>query len=92
MRCLLALIIVLAGCGEDDFTGLPDGPVFPDTPGDTPTAGLVKLTITVGATPRVDVAVVFQNSDSTVVLAATTDENGVASAVMEPQASCRRAC
>lgn len=83
LRRLLALTFVLAACGDDEFTGLPDAPT-PDGPlPDTPTTGLVTLTVTVGATGQEGIQVYFQNSDSTVVASATTDANGVASAVME---------
>ena len=84
MRSVLALVIALAACGDDDFNGLPDAPVPPDTTTDGPTEGLVKLTITSGTTPVEGVKVYFQNSDSSMVAAVTTDADGVASAVMEP--------
>ncbi|MGC4117877.1 MAG: hypothetical protein QM765_25685 [Myxococcales bacterium] len=81
---LLLALSAFAACGDDDFTGLPDGPDRPDTPEpDGPQVGLVKLTITDGGTPQPMVKVYFQNADSTIVSATMTDVNGVASAVME---------
>lgn len=82
MRKVLTLLL-LAACGDDDFNGLPDGPQGPDGTPDTPTEGLVKLTVTDQGLPRMGVKVYFQNSDSSVVSATMTDVNGVASAVME---------
>ncbi len=82
MRKVLALVLV-AACGDDEFNGLPDGPQGPDGTPDTPTEGLVKLTVTDQGLPRMGVKVYFQNSDSSVVSATMTDVNGVASAVME---------
>ncbi len=76
-------MVALAACGDDDFNGLPDGPVQPDTSVDTPASGLVKLTITRGTVAQAGVKVYFQDSDSSVVAAMVTDANGVASTVME---------
>jgi hypothetical protein len=82
MRKVLALVLLVA-CGDDEFTGLPDGPQGPDGTPDTPTEGLVKLTVTDAGLPRMGVKVYFQNADSSLVSATMTDVNGVASAVME---------
>ncbi len=88
MRSLLGVLFVLGACGGDDGVGkLPDAPLFgSDAPLgiDAPSAGLVKLTITQDANPQPGVRVYFQNADSTVVSATTTDAAGVASATMEP--------
>jgi len=82
MRKVLALVLLVA-CGDDEFKGLPDGPQDPDGTPDTPTEGLVKLTVTDEGLPRMGVKVYFQNADSSLVSATMTDVNGVASAVME---------
>ena len=77
------LLVVVGACGDDgNFVPPADAPQFPDSPPDTPTSGAVTLTVTVGATPQANVKVYFQNADSSVVSATTTDANGVASAVM----------
>lgn len=82
MRRVLALLLI-AACGDDEFTGLPDGPTPPDGTPDTPTEGLVKLTVTDSGLPRMGIKVYFQNADSSLVSATMTDVSGVASAVME---------
>ncbi len=85
MRSLpLFLSLAFVACGGDNLVKpIPDAAPRPDTP-DAPTAGLVKLTITVGTTPQANVTVYFQNADSSLVSATTTDASGVASATMEP--------
>jgi len=87
MRSLQAVLLIAfaaVACGDGDkVKPLPDGPVFPDAP-DAATDGPVKLTITVGTTPQEGVTVYFQNADSSVVSATSTDASGVATAVMEP--------
>lgn len=80
---VLAVALAFAGCGDDGVNNLPDGPGQPDTSPDTPTTGLVKLTVRADGLPRMGVKVHFQNSDSSTVSATMTDVNGVASAVME---------
>ncbi|MBS1124130.1 MAG: hypothetical protein H6Q90_6358, partial [Deltaproteobacteria bacterium] len=85
MRSLLGLVIVLGACGDDGVGKLPDAPFAPDASTiDASTSGVVTLTVTSDGVGVADVKVYFQNADSTVVAAATTDASGVASATMEP--------
>jgi hypothetical protein len=82
----LAVLLLIAACGDDGVRHTPDaaphdGPVVPDGPVDT--AGTpVAITVAAAGTPVPGVHVYFQNADSTLVLATTTDASGTASAVM----------
>jgi hypothetical protein len=81
MRCLL-LLLALAACHSNPATAdawvsdaVADAAV--DAPPPTVTLNITKDTV-----PRAGVHVYFQNADSTVVLATTTDATGTATAVM----------
>lgn len=82
----LALLLMVAACGDDGVRHTPDaaphdGPVTPDGPIDA--AGTpVAITVTQNGAGVAGAHVYFQNADSTVVLATTTDATGTASAVM----------
>jgi len=84
----LCLASLLAGC-SGNHPGFPNG--VPDAPGDTLSSmtgdaapDAVTLTVTAHGAAVPGVAVYFQTSDSSLVLAATTDEHGTAGAVLPP--------
>jgi hypothetical protein len=82
-RVVLALL--LAACGDDGVRHTPDAAPHdghPDSPIDT-AGNPVTFTATRDGAPVSGMYVYFQNADSTVVLATTTDANGTASAVMD---------
>jgi len=84
MRRLAFALFVLAACGDDGGNNTKmdagvDGSPDIDAPGPSP----VKVTVTgVGGLKQAGVRVHFQNPDSSLVVSADTDANGVASAVM----------
>lgn len=83
----LALLLMVAACGDDGVRHTPDaaphdGPVTPDGPVDAAGTPVTITTMRAGAVPVMGVHVYFQNADGTVVLATTTDATGTASAVM----------
>jgi hypothetical protein len=90
MHRLSLLVLLVAACGDDGVRHTPDAAPHdsalhdgsPDAPGDAPFAP-VTLTASVDGTGVAGVQVYFQNADSTVVLATTTDATGTASAVMQ---------
>ncbi|MBV8761149.1 MAG: hypothetical protein JO257_27885 [Deltaproteobacteria bacterium] len=83
----LGIVVVLMACGDDggrhtpDATPHADGAV--DSAADAPVAPVTIAAIR-DQQPVMGVHVYFQNADSSVVLATTTDANGIASAVMAP--------
>jgi hypothetical protein len=80
-RVVLALL--LAACGDDGVRHTPDASTH-DGPVDAPEVmDPVTVTVTRADTAIPGVHVYFQNVDSSLVLATTTDANGTASAVME---------
>ncbi|MGN6103703.1 MAG: hypothetical protein ACTHU0_01235, partial [Kofleriaceae bacterium] len=81
MRIALVLsLLSAAACGDDGVHHLPDAPPPPDAPDPVQP---VTVKITIGDEPQSGIAVYFQNPDSSLVSAARTDTNGVASALME---------
>jgi hypothetical protein len=86
MRLCLVLVCCLAACGDDGVRHTPDatphdGPGVTDAPADA-SGNPVTITMTAGNGPVAGVHVYFQNADSSVVLATTTNAAGQASAVM----------
>ena len=83
----LALVVLLAGCGDDGVRHTPDASPR-DGATDSPVADAAPNPVTLAAvyngTPVAGVKVYFQNADSSLVLATTTDATGTASAVMQP--------
>ena len=80
----LSLVLFLVACGDDGVRHTPDAARVdgaPDSPVDAATLP-VTLTATYNGQPVAGVHVYFQNADSSVVLATTTDASGTASAVM----------
>lgn len=79
------LLVLLAACGDDGVRHTPDASPHDGPSIDAPDAAAQPVTVTVTrdgqAVPNVHVY--FQNADSSVVLATTTDANGAASAVMD---------
>lgn len=81
----LSLVLFLVACGDDGVRHTPDAAHAdgaPDSPVDA-AALPVTLTATYNGQPVAGVHVYFQNADSSVVLATTTDASGTASAVMQ---------
>jgi hypothetical protein len=82
----LALAALLAGCSyhHPPFpAGMPDAApdaLAPSTGDASP--GAVTIAVTVGGVPAAGVAVYFQNADSALVLAVSTDQRGTANAVL----------
>jgi hypothetical protein len=86
MRQLCLLVCCLTACGDDGVRHTPDAAPH-DGPRDSAIDGaLDPVTVTAmrDGAPASGVHVYFQDADSTVVLATTTDANGTASAVMAP--------
>lgn len=82
----LSLVLFLVACGDDGVRHTPDAAPrpkdgAPDSPADAAVAP-VTIAAVLDGQPAMGVAVYFQNADSTVVLATTTDASGGASAVM----------
>lgn len=75
MRAALVLVAALAACG--DGIGALDGTVAPDSP-----RGIVRVRVT-GPDAQA-IRVIFQNADSSLVLATRTDLAGTANAFMAP--------
>jgi hypothetical protein len=81
-----AILLALAGCKADlhqtvDAQPL-DAAIDSLSPNGDPPANAVKLTVTRGTAPVVDVAVFFQGADSSLISASLTNDKGVAWAVM----------
>lgn len=90
MRCSAALLAIAAACGSHETPfpfGGPDaaGNALPTTGDAAP--GAVTIAITQNGLPAAGVAVYFQNMRSTLVVAASTDVNGTAAAVVPDQSS-----
>ncbi len=87
MRRTLFTVLLLAACGDDGSNRLADAPPASDDAAiDAPTAP-VTVTIIQDGEPRVDVDVYFQQADGTLAAKVATDDNGVASAVVESGAT-----
>lgn len=82
----LSLVLLLVACGDDGVRHTPDAPRADGAPDSSVDAAVlpVTLTATYNGQPVAGVHVYFQNADSSVVLATTTDASGAASAVMQP--------
>jgi len=88
----LSLLVLLAACGHDQARrandAAPDGVVADVAASDVSAADAdgalpaVTVSVTADGAAVPNVAVVFLNADSSVVLSTTTDTNGAASAVM----------
>ena len=86
MRSVLAVLILVAACGDDGVHHLADAPPAPDgspdgSP-DGPVTGPVSLTVTSLGTGVMGVPVYFQNADSSLVAMMMTDATGTATATM----------
>lgn len=89
---LLSLVVSVGlggcgGCNDNNNVGhLPDAPPAPDAPLDAPLdmapPGPVTVTVTQFGDPLMGLPVYFQESDSTLVRAALTGDDGTASAVL----------
>src|SRR4051812_23527284 len=82
-RALCAVLLVLAGCGDDSAHHLADAPAAPDAMVDGPTSGVVAITISLEGNPRAGIDVYFQAADGSLVAKVPTGAQGVASATME---------
>ncbi len=84
MRALVIGILAFSGCGDDGGnTGQPDAPGDRDAaPPDAAPGTPVRVTVRYDGMPVKDVAVFYQNADSTLVAKVLTDVDGVASAVL----------
>src|SRR5438105_2298725 len=84
-RLALALVLFAAACGSAHHTVDANRDTSTDTlgpaTGDAPT-GAVTLTVTSSNQPAANVSVYFQNADSSLVLAATTDAHGTVGAML----------
>jgi len=84
----LSLMLFLIACGDDSARHTHDAAPQNDGAADSPMADAAPSPVTIAAvfngTPVAGVHVYFQNADSTLVLATTTDATGTASAVMAP--------
>lgn len=84
----ISLLLFLVACGDDGARHTPDATVHDAAPDGSPDApidanpGAVTLTITRSGSAQAGINVYFQNADNSLVLATTTDANGVATAVM----------
>ena len=82
----LSLMLFLVACGDDGVRHTPDAAPTHDGAADSPIADAAPNPVTIAAVfngaPVAGVHVYFQNADSTLVLATTTDATGTASAVM----------
>jgi hypothetical protein len=79
---VLLTSLALTACGGNSVRHFADGPPASDAPGGDAALQPVTLTITNGTTPVPSIHVYFQNADSSLVVDATTDASGTASAVM----------
>jgi len=82
-RSAFLVLATLAACGDNIHLAADAGADAARPPVDAAPLP-VTLTVTRGDTPMVGVRVYFQNADSSLVSAASTDANGTASAVMAP--------
>ena len=84
MRSSLLALLSLVACGDDGVRHIIDAPQSQqgDGPQIDAAPAPVRLTVTLDGTPQSGVHVYFQNADSSVVLATTTDATGTAAAVM----------
>ena len=86
MRSVLAVLILVAACGDDGVHHLADAPPSPDASHDAspdgPVTGPVSLTVTNAGAGLMGVPVYFQNADSSLVAMMMTDATGTATATM----------
>lgn len=81
----LSLVLFLVACGDDGVRHTSDAPHPSDGAPDSPADAAVQpvtFAAVLDRQPVMGVHVYFQNADSSVVLATTTDATGTASAVM----------
>jgi hypothetical protein len=80
----LSLVLILVACGDDSSRHTPDATIHDGAIDSAPDAAgtPVTLTVTRNGSGLASVPVYFQNADSSVVLATTTDASGTASAVI----------